>query len=257
VKYYARGFRVLALYVEPVSVLTATVVGGQGAKYWIGQDPASKTLQHFVGGGSVSLPHGYLVDGKGMVVGDRFPSGRQIEELLDAVFDPTLKRDLHPDLGEAKSLYERGEVGAAWKAVGKIMSREQEDADLLEDARYLRERSAAWEAHLIDTVRNEIGARQHASAYGRLIELELRFVGMESSTWVKKTLRTLGRDETIKTQAKAWRAYKEALRREVKARGKAYDLKRARQWYDKIISDHPGSTAADLARKAVERLPES
>src|SRR5687768_7339068 len=83
---------------------------------WVGMDTSQSTLQRYATEGSMPIPRFYLVDAEGKVVGQDVPEPADLERLLERVFVPALGRTLAPALDGARTAYDLGRPGAAWKA---------------------------------------------------------------------------------------------------------------------------------------------
>ena len=91
-------------------------------------------------------------------------------------------------------------------------------------------------------------------AYGSLLWLERYFGGHSLGDWAAEERKRLDRDDEIKDEKNAWRAYVNALDREYKANGDEKRLVTARKYYERVVDKHYRTEAGKLARKALERL---
>lgn len=249
-KYYDKGLRIVAISNESPGVVKSKLIDGAGAKYWVGVDPGGAMLRAFGGGG---IPHAYLVDATGTIVANGSPTQLQFEPLLADAFDPALGRDLHPSLKALETLYEKGEVGAAWAGAAKAAAAGDEAA---RDAQFLRERAAAYAAWRKRLVEKALEARDFAAAMEELEALPKTFAGMEVATWAGAKAKELAADPVAAKEIAAAQALVKARALEAKAEGKAKKLGPARGAYKAILKKYPGTKAAEQAQAALAALPE-
>lgn len=251
-KYYDKGLRVLAISAEPASLLRSKMIEEKQANYWIASDPDRGTIGRFTQPGRVGIPHSYLVDANGVVVSDGMPSAQQIESLLENTFDPALGRELASPLKAAAKLYEKGRIGQAWAGAARYL--EHEDRAVAADAAYLRERAEAYAAFRKKLIETGIANRQYGIVFDDLNATSKDFAGMEVATWAAAKEKELSADDAVATEMKAWKAYGKAQAKEEKAGGKEKKLGPVRKAYEKIVQKFPGSRAAEMAEKALQRL---
>jgi hypothetical protein len=251
-KYFEKGLRVLAISDEPLNKIKAVMVDDLGARYWMGSDPGKETMAPFGGGG---IPHAYLVDASGKVVADLHPGSlqdSQIEALLAKVFDPSLGRELHKSLAPLVKEYEKGAWGKAWSGAARYEG--NEDAALAADAAFLRERCEAVAAHRKQLVEEAVAEKSYGDALDDLSAIAKDFAGMEAAQWAGARQKELAADPAVAGEIKAWEAYSKAAEKEREAEGKEKKLGQARNAYKAIVKKYPGTRAAGLAQKALERL---
>jgi len=250
-KYFDKGFRIIAISAEPASKIQSIVVEDKGATYWMGSDPGRETFAQFADG-RVGIPHAYLVDAAGKVVGEGVPNEAQIEKLLEQAFDPALDRELHGMLKSAARQYEKGDVGKAWAKAARYV--EHDDRTVVADAKYLREQCEAYAAWKKKMAEDAIASKDYATAIGDLETLEDDFDGMEAATWAEETLKKLESDDQVKTELKAQKAYAKAVAKERKAGRDKRKLRPAIIGYKRVVKKYPNTHAAAMAEKALNRL---
>ena len=254
-KYYSQGFRVVALSDEPIALIRSKLQEKSKAKFWLGSDPENKTLPHFIDGGSIGIPHFYLVDASGEVVGEGLPSEARIEELLKQIIQREHDREIHSDLDEARQAYDAGLYGVAWREAGKLLKKKGEkDPAAVEDAGFLRARVEDYAAHLRGIAEADRKRDRVKTTYGQLLILEKRFAGLEVASWAKTERKALSKERKISADKKAWKALETALVRELKAKGVEWKLKIAAQSYRKVVDSYRRTEAGRLAAEAVKRL---
>lgn len=250
-KYFAKGLRIVAISDEPVGTIKSKLIEAKGAKYWVGSDPERTTFRQCADG-SVGIPHAYLVDASGNVVSDGFPSDQQIEDLLKDTYDPALGRDLCPQLKAAQKSYEKGDIGAAWAAAGKLT--ESPDATAAADARFLQERAQSYADWVRKGVEADVAAKDYVSAIGGIQRLSRNFAGMEAASWAAEQEKTLNADPAVSSELTAWKLLEKAQAAEQKAEGKEKKLGPAKSQYKAIAKKYPGTRAAKMAEEALKRL---
>ena len=228
------------------------MVDQHGASFWIGSDGSNATMKQFVGPGRIGIPRFYLIDAKGVVVGSGVPSEAQVEKLLDQVYDRTLGRDLHGELALAQRAYEEGNYGGALAAAS--LRCDDDRAVVAADAALLRDKATGYAAHLQTYLPAEIDGLRADAAQARLLLLEHQFAGLELGTWAGERGKQLAGKHRDKRDKKALRALDAALDREMKARGRPYERKRARQLYLRGVEKHPRHPAAKIAAERAELL---
>lgn len=251
-KYAEKGLYVLGIASDPKSAVESVFIENLGAKYPIAVDSSRETLGAFGGGG---IPHVYLVDASGRVIGDGHPSDfpeEKLEELLKEAFVPELERELHKSLKSAVSSYEKGDIGRAYAAAAKQI--EAEDRVLAADAKYLQERCSQYAAFKRKAIDKRIQGRDYAIALDELKEMQKTFSGMELAAYAAETSRKLSADKKVKHELKAWKAYQKAVGVEQKAKGSKSKLEDARVAYQKVSRKYPDTRAGELANLADRRL---
>ena len=250
-KYFDQGFRVIGVSSENAGKLEK-MREDRDAKFWIGIDPADKTSRHFTTGGGTAIPKYYLVNAHGIVVAEGIPDEEELKELLAERFDPALGRETHPELAAARSMYEAGVYGAAWRSAKKATG--DKDEAVVSDARFLCDRiqraSDFWKGLAVAEMKNSTPSH----CYGRLLILQHRFQGADLGKWARKELGKLGRDKTVKAEKKAWREFEKGFKQELKAEGREFYLKNAKKTYEKVIASYPRAEAAKLAEKRIAKL---
>ncbi|MEM8882692.1 MAG: redoxin domain-containing protein [Planctomycetota bacterium] len=140
-KYFDKGLRVIAISSESIGTIKGAVTDDRGGLYWLASDPSRETVGRYSNPGGLTIPRTYLIDATGKVVSDGMPNESRIQELLEGVLDTRVGKTLHKSLNGAVKAFEKGDYGKAYKAAGKMT--EKEDAALVADAQYLRERCVA------------------------------------------------------------------------------------------------------------------
>ena len=250
-KYYDRGFRVVAVTAENTGIVNSKLIEGKGAKYWVASDPGRATLRRF-SVGSVGIPHMYLIDATGKVVGEGKPGAAQIEKLLEQVFLPELGRDLHAKLKGAVKMYDKGQIGKAWAAVAKLAA--GEDRTLAEDAKFLRTKAEAYGAHMKKLVESGIADKDFDMVYDDIKAIGKDFAGMDVATWVAAKKKELDADADVKNEMSAMKSLKKAAGHEEKAGDKAKKMGPAIKGYKKVVKKYAGTRAAKMAEDALGRL---
>ncbi len=250
-KYFDKGLRILAISAEPISKLESIMLNDKGAKYWIGSDTSRSMLKVYGGGG---IPHAYLVDARGKIVGDAHSfSGAQIEKYLDQVYDPALGRELHKSLKGQVKLYNKGKYGKAWTGVARLT--EHDDRGVATDAKFLREHceaAAQWHQKMAE---GDIKDKNYAQVMNDLAGMTKVFDGMEQATWAAAKQKELKADKAVGNELKAFKALAKARQKQLDAGGKAKKLKPVAKLYKRIVKKYPGTKAAELAEKALKTLP--
>jgi hypothetical protein len=249
-KYYDRGFRIVAISNEATARLESRVVEERGGKYWVASDPGGKTVGGFVTPGSRGIPHGYLVNAFGIVVGEGVPSEGQIEELLADAFDPALGRELDLKLSRAVKAYEGGDFGKAFDQAARYL----EDEAIAADAKYLQERvnaNAEFRQKLVDLA---IESRDYATALADLKKIADQFSGMRVAERAEEREKKLSADPAVKKEIKALNALSTAKEMEARADGNDRKLRSVVAAYRSIMSKYEGTRAAEDAAAAVKRL---
>lgn len=246
--YAEKGFKLLVISPHKVSELREELVEKHKAKYWIGCDSNLRTtVGYVIPNVPAEFPMTYLVDSRGKIVdhGDKLET--KIESLLEEVFDPELKRAVHPALKSARRYYDKGDFGAAWKLAGKKTT--DEDEALAADAKFLRGRCEAYGAWKQRMLQREIDAGAYPTVIGKLKLLEKSFRGMPTAAWAKKTRTALGKDPKVKVELEAWARLQKALAKAEKARGDRKKMRSVLKELKAIADKYPGT----LAGKEAER----
>ncbi|MGQ0613888.1 MAG: hypothetical protein ACT4PV_09150 [Planctomycetaceae bacterium] len=251
-KYYAKGLRVIAISDEPSSTLKSKLIDAKSPKYWVASDPDRATVAGFIEAGRRGIPHSYIVDANGTVVGSGIPNEQQIEELLKAAFDPSLGRDLHPALKPLQKAYEKGDIGKAWAGAARYL--ENSDGEISRDAQFLREKAEAFAAWRRKLVEGALEAKEYGSAYADLKMLLVDYSGMEVATWAADQKKILDDDPVVEKELKGWEALEKARALEQKAEGKEKKLGPARSAYKSIVKKYPDTRAAKMAEEALARI---
>ncbi len=251
-KYYDKGFRVVAVSKEGASLLESKMIEEKEVNYWIASDPSGSTMKRFTQAGRIGIPHAYLVDATGTVVSEGFPNDQQIENLLEAVFNPELDRELNPALKSVVKTYNKGQIGKAWTAAAKFL--ENEDRAISSDAAYIREKSEAYAKYTQGLIEGSIKGKDYNTAYNDLAAIAKKFAGMPVVQWSKEKKKALDGDAAVKNEMKAWKSLVKAMKVEEKAGGKQKKLGPAIKKYRSLAKKYPGTRAADMAEKALKRL---
>ena len=81
-----------------------------------------------------------------------------------------------------------------------------------------------------------------------------QFDGLPVTDWVDEQLSALRKDKSVQRDKRVWKAFENALKREMKAGGRPYERKRVRQMYEKAEKGHSRTVPGRLARQRLERL---
>lgn len=252
-KYFDKGLRIVAISAEPVGTVEGAVVKQRGGKYWMASDPGRTTMGRYTKQGRIGIPHSYLIDATGTVVGEGIPSDSRIEELLKSAFNPALGKELHKSLSTAVRLYEKGDYGKAWAKVARAT--QDEDREVAADALYLQKRCeevAKWHR---DQVEAAIAAKDYPTACDDLDRIAKAFDGMEIVVWAREKSGELDADKAVQLELKAWKVYEKAQKRLESAEGKAKKMGPARKAFESILKKYPGTRAAKLAEQALKNMP--
>ena len=251
-KYREQGLRIVG-----ISHLDAAETRAFAEKnrvdYWLASDPENAALGRFVVPEvSFYTPHHILVDVRGRVVATKLPDSDDVEKLLEDVFDQAIPRELHPKLTEARRDYEWGARGAAHRAVGVLTA----DADpvLAADAAFLREHIERHSMLAKKTASLDLADWRAQTAYGELMVMRHEFGDTAAGVWARAKLEELSGRKVISRSKKAWKKLEEALRVDLEAGGRKYQLGRAKGLYAKLQKRHKGSRAAVVAAERVKRF---
>lgn len=239
----------VAITAEPVGTVTSSVF--KDAKFWIGSDPGRASMARYSSGG-VGIPHFYLVDHKGQVVSDNYPTEQMIEDLLAKVFSPEIDRELTREVGEARKAYESGRVGAAWKLAGELEGSGEENVQA--DAKYLREKAETWVAEEFGEVERLLAAGEAAKAYGRLLVDSFRFEGMPEVSKMTEAMAKLEAEDEVKKDKYAWKSLRAALTKETDAAGDESKAKAVLSAFKACAKKYPAAEAGRLAAEIAEKL---
>lgn len=255
-KYHARGFRLVAIADEELSHedQVKQEMAERGATFPIGIDDKQTTVRRYASRGSLSLPRFYLVDGEGTVVSSRIPTEKELEALLETVYEPALGRTLHEKLATARAAYERDAAGVAYEAAQAFV--EADDEALAEDAAFLRtkiERYAAWHREQIEKA---LADERVSDAMGELLLFQVRFGGMDAVTWADEQVGALVKHEALHAERFAWKKLRAAMAKEAKGVEKRSALKSVRYAYEQVVKRHAGSAPAAVARARLAALPQ-
>jgi hypothetical protein len=174
-KYFDRGLRIVAISNELPAIIQSKMVEEKSVKYWMAADPSRSTINRF-SEGQIGIPHSYLVNARGVIVGEGVPNEQMIEDLLKDTFDERLGRELDRSLGAAVKSYEKGQVGAAWTAAKKLT--ENEKPEIADDAKFLVEKSEAYAKFMTGLVETGIHAKDYETVITDLTRLTKDFAGM-------------------------------------------------------------------------------
>jgi hypothetical protein len=175
----------------------------------------------------------------------------KMESVLGGEFDFKLKHGLHAGLKSASRHYDRDAIGVAWKAAaGKLGD---DDARLVEDAAYLRERCEAYGERTHYLLQREIDKGAYPTVVPRLKEMAKTFKGMPAAAWASTTRRQLEKDPKVRNELKAWARLEKALAKSEKARGSPKKRRAVRKEYQAIVDAYPGTLAAREAGRQLER----
>jgi peroxiredoxin len=260
-QYFDLGLRVVAITTEPPEVVEVEMLAGKRVGYWIGSDRAGKMIELYktdVGPPralgkrtTVGVPHTYLIDDRGIVLGQEIPTETRIEALLEESHDADTLPPLHPDLATARELYDRGAFGKAWSAARALAA--SEDPRLRDDAELLGARAEA-DADFLRLLAGSNARRGiPGRAYGLLVELAHRGAGMEAAESARERLKELRADPAVKPELDAWREFEEALEHDLDAPGK-WKVSVARARYERVLRELPDVWAARFAESALRRL---
>jgi hypothetical protein len=253
-KFFDKGLRIIAITAESMGTVESKMKD-PAPEFWIGSDPGRATQSQYKSGKGGGIPHSYLIDATGKVVGDMHPASlkeQQIEELLKDAFDPSLQRDLHGSLASLVKLYAKGQYGKAWAGAARFL--EHEDRVVKADAAYLREVAEACAAFRRKLVESGVKNKDYATVYDDLDDLAKNFAGMEVATWAAETRKKLDGDPAVAHELKAWSALRKAQEKERKAEGNAKKLAPARTAYKRLIKKYAGTAAAQRAEEALGRI---
>lgn len=250
-KYFDKGLRIVAISSEAPAVIQSKMVEEKGVKYWMAADQSSSTMKRF-SEGQIGIPHMYLVDARGVVVGDGLPNDGMIEDLLKGTFDERLGRELDRALGSAVKSYEKGQVGAAWTAAKKLL--DDEKPEVAADAKFLVEKSEAYAKFMQDLVAAGIEAKDYETVIDDLTRLTKDFAGMPAAEEAVTKKAELEKDPAVANEIDAAGALRKAQAKEDDAGGKEKKLKGVLSAYEKVVKKYEGTKAAALAAEAVRRL---
>jgi len=251
-KYFDKGLRIIAISDEGPDLLESKMVKEKSARYWIGSDPGKETAARFIDPGRRGIPHAYLVDARGVVVGEGVPSEQKIEELLKEIFDADLGKELAPALKGLVKSYEKGDIGKAWAGAEKYLA--GEDRTVVADAEFLRGKCEAYGNFLRSLVEQSVAGKSYPRAFDDLKTLEKDFAGMEVAEWAWAKDKELAADPAVKDEVAAWEALEKAQELESKAEGKAKKLGAAKTAYKRLAKKYPETRAGKLAEEALARL---
>ncbi len=251
-RYHSKGLRVVAISDEEAGTLRK-MVDDLGIEYWLGSDPHDTTLKEFVIHGlPFRKPHHYLVDVRGKVVANKFPTNTQIEKLLEDCFDPRIGRKLHDSLATVRSEYDRGAYATAWRAAAPHTK--SKDKAVAADARFLRERVESYGAFCKRMAATDVEGMTEEQAYGKMLELRYDFEGLPTGEWAKEACSRLAKKKTIKSKKSLWKKLEDALKRDLHWNGKDYERQRALQLYRATIKRGGDSEAVRIAKQRLARL---
>jgi hypothetical protein len=253
-KFFDKGLRIIAITAESMGTVESKMKS-PAPEFWIGSDPGRTTQSQYKAGKGGGIPHSYLIDATGNVVGDMHPAGlkeQQIEALLKDAFDPSLQRDLHGSLKSLVKLYGKGQYGKAWAGAARFL--EDEDRAVKADAAFLREVAEACAAFRRKLVESGVKNKDYLTVYDDLADITKTFAGMEVATWAAATKKKLDADPEVAQELKAWKALRKAQGKERKAEGKAKKLGPARTAYKRLVKKFPGTAAAKRAEEALRRI---
>ena len=253
-KFFDKGLRIIAITAEPMGTVESKMKS-PAPEFWIGSDPDRTTQSQFLKGRGGGIPHAYLIDATGAVVGDMHPASlkaQQIEELLKDAFDPSLQRELHGSLKSLVKLHEKGQYGKAWTGAARFL--EHEDRGVMADAAFLRETAEACAAFRKKLVESGVKNKDYRTVYDDLADIAKKFAGMEVATWAAETRKKLDSDPAVAHEMKAWKALRKAQAKERRAAGKAKKLAPARTAYKRLVKKFPGTAAAKRAEEALGRM---
>jgi hypothetical protein len=251
-KFGDRGFRVVAVSNEPIAGIRQKVVEDRKGAYLLGSDPGRETVSHYIQPGRRGIPHSYIVDAFGMIVGEGIPSEQQLSALLEDAFDPALGRPLHRSLNAAVKLYEKGDPGKAWTKAVRLKG--DDDAEVVADAEFLLEKIEALAAFRRKFAEKCIASKNYRLAMDELEGLKGDFGKHEVATWAKETLKGLESDDAVKVEIDAWSRLEKVRAMEQKAAGNERRLAAVKAAYRGIGEKYPGTRAANAAGEALERL---
>jgi len=253
-KYFDQGLRIVAITAEPTGTVEAAVVKQRGAKYWMASDPGRATMRRYTTKGRIGIPHSYLIDASGKVVGEGVPSDSRIEELLKDAFNPDLGKELDKSLASAVKLYEKGDYGKAWAKVAR--DTQDENRAVADDALFLQKRCeevAKWHREQVEAA---IASKDYATACDDLEKIVKAFDGMEIVTWAREKSAELAKDDAVQNELKAWKVYEKACKRLESAEGKEKKMGPARKAFEAVVKKYPGTRAAAMSEEALKGIPE-
>ncbi len=116
------------------------------------------------------------------------------------------------------------------------------------------EKSEAYAKYTQGLIEGSIKGKDYNTAYNDLAAIAKTFAGMPVVQWSKDKKKALDGDEAVKNEMKAWKSLKKAMKVEEKAGGKQKKLGPAIKKYRSLAKKYPGTRAADMAEKALQRL---
>ncbi|NJN14580.1 MAG: hypothetical protein HC813_02855 [Planctomycetes bacterium] len=187
-KYFDRGLRIIGISDEPEGLLQSKVVEERSGSFWIGSDPGGETVAGFIEPGRRGIPHSYIVNASGVVVGEGIPDEATLEKLLGETFDVQLGRELAPQLKSLVRHYEKGSIGSAWSGSERYLA--DEDRTVAADAEFLRGKCEAYANFLRKLVEEGIAGKSYNVVFDDLKTLRKDFSGMEVSDWPRRRRRS-------------------------------------------------------------------
>jgi peroxiredoxin len=259
-QYYDLGLRVIGITTDAPAVVEEQLIAGRHATYWVGSDPAGKTVELYRTDrgpplppgkrATVGVPHALVIDGRGMVVEEELPSEARIEELLEDCYNLAGLPELRPELAPARDLYARRSFSLAHKAAAALAS--ASDPAVADDARTL-ERAIESYADLLQSL-SDLSVKRGlpGRAYGFALVLVQRFAGLPQAEAARAKLRQLREDPGVRRDYAAWRAFEEALQHDRSL--KTWKAAAVAQRYERVRRDYPDTFAARFAQAERARL---
>lgn len=254
-RFHGDGLRVVAISYEEEKQVRKAVEGKfKNATYPIACDTSYETTGRFRQEGSLLLPYYFVVDAKGIVIGNRLPTEEDIVALL--LDSAKIDRDRlapYPPLKALMKLVDDEYYGAAYAAAAEAARDEKAGKGLAETAAYVRgqlERKASLHQRALEDVAYK------PERYGRAFVARFRYVGMPTAVWAEQQVAELGDHERIKDQERAWKYLERALDKEFGGDFDERTLQRAKREYERVVSKYEGSEAAKRAAdriRAIER----
>jgi peroxiredoxin len=248
-KYHDVGFRIVAISTEPVETLRKKMIDSLGVKYCIGSDPEDTTSARFLDKGAAGIPHAYLVGADGKVIAERFPTDKQVRDMLENVH--LVDKALSAKLARARALYDARAFGAAHRIAAGL--RQDKDSAVAADAGYLCEKVGSHGQFLQKIIAAD-PQRDVNVRYGEILRFALEFEGLEPVKWAQGELNTLKKHDRVKPFLTEWSKLENAMRAELMTEGKADKVRAVRLMYDEIAKKYAQSLVGKLAAENAARL---
>ena len=209
-KYSDKGLAIIAITSDDKAVIEK-FAKEKGITYPVAFDPSRKVGN--VDYGVTGIPHGFLLDPKGVVVWEGHPASLQVTDIEEQLkrADVFSLREVDKSLAKAAEAFKKGLFAAAQKSADEILKKKDATETQKTDAQYILDEIKGVAERKMASAKEAAEAKRFLSAqedYGFLAD---HFKGTDTEKEAKDALKALLADPAAKKEIEAAKALKNIL----------------------------------------------